>query len=153
MSKLTKEKLIKRVKKLHKRNEFKRCLKTADKILKSYPEELDVYLIKIDTLINLEELDEIEETILKYLDNSPKEEEHYKLVTECLDVHEQNVGLKNTTVLDVIDEGLEKYPKSHNLIMLKARMLSDEFGSDGAIEYIDSFSKEHGSWKVLIIIK
>ena len=149
MSRTTKEKLIKRAKKLHRRERFKQCLKIIDRILKTYPDEQDILLLKMDVLFRLSKYHKIRKTALEFLDNSPNEESDYLITIEYLQ-KTGNYDLRN----DVIDESLISCPTSKYLNLFKANSLYK--GSDSnekVFEFIDSFSKSSPLWKDLMCFK
>ena len=150
MTKIKKEKLIRRAKKLFKREEYEKCVKTTNKILKSFPDELDIYKLKIDALfILLDYNNEIGKTAIAYLKKSPKDESDYLITIDYLDGCE-NYDLK----MSVIEESLKSYPESYDLKILKVKSLYFDFKEyEKAIEYIDSFSKTDPYWKDVMYFK
>ena len=160
MAKLTKEKLVKRANKLFKREEFEKCLKAINKILTRYPEELDIYFLKIESLYGLEKDFDIEKIIRDYLDNSPKEEENYLVAAEYIDKSkpiyefesEAEAESEYNFLLGIIDEGLKSHHESYELTMLKASVFMNMPVNDDIhrfVEYIDSFSHTDLFWKDL----
>jgi len=149
MSKTTKEKLIKRAKKLYKREKFERCVKTSDKILKKYPEEINIHFLKMDALTQLKEYDKVKKVAKQYLSKSPKDESNYLKAAYYLDE-----SLNKELSMRIVEEGLKKNPMSRDLALFKAKKIHMEGLDEGKTisEYVNSFPKTVPFWKDLMYI-
>jgi tetratricopeptide (TPR) repeat protein len=153
--KQTKEHLVKRAKKLYKRESYEKCIKTCNKILKLYPDFLEAYILKLDafkrdTIFNLKfskYSNEIKDTILQYIKNSPKNEENY--LTMLHEIPSEDYQFK----LKVVDESLKLWSESNDLLMFKleAFILHHKFGEN--MDYIDNLSKTNKNWKNVLYVK
>jgi tetratricopeptide (TPR) repeat protein len=148
MSKLDKTKLLKRAFKLYKREEYEKSIKTANKILKSFPDELDVYILKGESLYNLGKHDQGIGCFKEYLKHSSKESKHFDIVIfKLIEINEYEEAL------NVLDLGLQLYPNNHNFITSKPKFSVILGRNDEAIEYVDKTSKTSPHWKDLLQFK
>ncbi|MDR3291824.1 MAG: hypothetical protein LBT10_06725 [Methanobrevibacter sp.] len=152
MAKITKDKLIKRAKKLFKRKNYENCIKTSNKILKMDPNFLEAYIFKLRSLKELGEkinMDDYEKTILEYLSHSPKDEENYLVAIDYL--LSMN---KFDLVSSISDEGMLLHPDSYNILLSRLKALiynNNEFEEN--IKYLDNLSKTNKFWKNILYLK
>ncbi|GAA5817972.1 MAG: conserved hypothetical protein [Methanobrevibacter sp. CfCl-M3] len=152
MSKLTKDKLLKRLKKLYKKEEYEKCLKTANKILKNYPNESEVYTIKIDTLLMLDKHDEFKETVCQHLKHSPKSIEDYLTAINYVEKFD-NEYKEDLLLFEIIDAGIKRYPDSYDLLMSKLKTFYYTNKFQESITYIDSILNDSEFKKDLMLYK
>ena len=150
MNKLTKEKNIARANRFFKENKFEKCIKFANRILRYFPKELSIYLLKMDSLLRIDDHYTIRETAFQYLNNSPKEENNYVVAIKYLDDAEsQDLSVK------LMEEALKLYPESYDLAFsnLRRLYLHNKDNDQEIIEFIDSFPKTIPFWIELMLFK
>jgi len=171
MSKLNKEKLLRRVQRLLNGKKYENCLKTANKALKNYSEETSVYLAKMEALFHLEKFDELTETVKHYFKNVSNDEDSYVMICDKFEslelglmeklgydsISEAKQGSKlefaTNMVIQLNNEALKLYPESCEFAITKARRVFLEEGAEKLVEYVDSFSSTDLHWKELMYFK
>ncbi|MDR3292227.1 MAG: hypothetical protein LBT10_08800 [Methanobrevibacter sp.] len=157
MSKITKDKLIKRAKKLFKRENYENCIKTANKILKMDSNYLEAYIFKLDSFIRLDKkinIDDFEETVLGYLTHSPKDEGNYLVAIYYIILMDKIELIDKLGLLTyIINEGMLSHPESYDILLLRLKVLYENSEFEETIEYLDNLAKTNKFWKDILYFK
>ncbi|MDR3222126.1 MAG: tetratricopeptide repeat protein [Methanobrevibacter sp.] len=148
MRKLTKKKLIKRMKKFYKVSNYKKTIKVASEILKLYPDEIDAYITKGDSFARLEKYDEAYQNYKKYLEHSKKDVSDFCIIQQRLmDID------KFEEAYEVGNKGLEIDPDHESLVMNKLFNLTNVGKYEDGFNYVDESSKTSPHWRILLHAK
>ncbi|MDR3291062.1 MAG: hypothetical protein LBT10_02835 [Methanobrevibacter sp.] len=148
MSKLNEKKRIRRLNKLIKMGNYENALKTANRILKLYPNNFEIYDKKAECLLMLDKDDETANPYKDFLKHSNKKENDFSLTINGLASVE-----KYRDALELINENLKINPNSETLIINKPFILFLAGKEDESIEFIDKNSKSSPHWRKLLTVK
>ncbi|MDR0911293.1 MAG: tetratricopeptide repeat protein [Methanobrevibacter sp.] len=148
MSKVTKEKLERKLNKALKNDNYEKIIKLSNQLLKFDPNDFKYWMIIGKSYGALGKYDDAVDAYKKAIDSDPNNEELYYLIIEDL----ESLELLDDA-FEIIDKGLKINPNNINLIDDKTMLLYDHGHEDEAYKYIDSFSEDYEYYDDILEIK
>ncbi|MDR0911296.1 MAG: tetratricopeptide repeat protein [Methanobrevibacter sp.] len=148
MSKITKEKLERKLNKAIKNGNHVKLIKIANQLSKLDPNDFEWEFIKGRSYIELGKYADAVKAYKNAINRDPTNKEIYREATYELEF----AGLFDEA-LKMIEEGLKINPDSFKLIEVKTMLFYDNDHEDDAYEYIDSFSQDYENYDDLLLLK
>jgi tetratricopeptide (TPR) repeat protein len=142
-----KEKLLKRMNKEFRRNNYQKVIKITNRLLKIDPNEEKAYIFKINSLLSLDEYDKSLKIFKQLLEKDSNMNLIYGIYTLLNDKNKGEEALK------ILEEAFNKNPENENIIKNLIAVLIDLKGFKTGLKFIDNFPKENPLWLTVMMIK